>query len=249
MSRKLIVGLGNPGPEYSLTRHNVGFLVVECLSDSEFLKAALAHAKTLPFSPEAKQNYKSPRNDLGRNGSSSQFKLVREHQAEIAVLPQFNLLIAKPVTYMNCSGEAVQKILHYFKIELENLLVVHDDVSLPLGKLRLQNGGGAGGQHGIESIIARLGGKTDFHRLKVGVGPDPGGATRANYVLSTVPAVDRALFADSIASAAEAAAAWLQGGLRITMNAYNGLEIGVPAALQEKRARDQQAREEKERKQ
>jgi PTH1 family peptidyl-tRNA hydrolase len=93
-------------------------------------------------------------------------------------------IFAMPTTFMNNSGRAVQKLMQFYKIASEDILVVHDDVSLDLGKLRFSFDRGAGGQHGVEDIIEKLGGSKSFHRLRIGVGPDPGGEERADYVLS-----------------------------------------------------------------
>jgi peptidyl-tRNA hydrolase, PTH1 family len=136
-----------------------------------------------------------------------------------------SVVLAKPLTYMNLSGRAVQSILHWYKIPVENCIIVHDDVSLPLGKIRFQQGGGAGGQHGIESIIEMLGGNKGFDRLKFGVGPDPGGDRRADYVLSPVPQSDQELREQVIATAAEGLLLWLRSGLKIASNKYNGMDL------------------------
>ena len=135
-----------------------------------------------------------------------------------------DLVLLKPHTYMNLSGKAVQATLHWFKIEAGCLLVAHDDVSLPLGVIRFQRGGGAGGQHGVESILASLPGAS-FDRLKIGVGPDPGGARRADYVLSAPPAEDLPLYAAVIEKAAEGVTAWIRDGMSIAMNKYNGVNL------------------------
>ena len=93
------------------------------------------------------------------------------------------LIFAKPQSFMNNSGKSIAKIMNFYKLTSKNLLLIHDDVSLDLGKLKLSINRGAGGQHGVEDTIAQIGSK-DFARLKYGVGPDPGGAQRAQYVLS-----------------------------------------------------------------
>jgi PTH1 family peptidyl-tRNA hydrolase len=197
---RLIVGLGNPGHEFELTRHNAGFQVLDALgtvSGGEWRAAKNLLSATIK----------------GRIGS---------HE----------VLLAKPLTYMNLSGRAVQAILSWYKLSLSDVIVVHDDVSINHGRLRIQSGGGAGGQHGIESIIAEMGGKKDFARIKFGVGPDPGGANRANYVLRRFPECDRELHQRCIDTARDAIIDLLDGGLTKTMNKYNGLLIGVPVHLQ-----------------
>ncbi len=135
------------------------------------------------------------------------------------------LLLVKPLTYMNDSGYAVQAVVSWYKIDLASSLVIHDDVSLPLGRLRLQHNGGAGGQHGVESIIEHNHGKKIFDRLKIGVGPDPGGDIRADYVLSSVPDKDMELFKTAINKGAEAALYWLNNGVEKAMSQINGIDL------------------------
>ncbi len=138
-----------------------------------------------------------------------------------------DIVLVKPITYMNLSGEAVGAVVRWFKVDLKNLIVVHDDVSLPLGKLRVQKGGGAGGQHGIESIIQLLG-QNNFDRIKVGVGPDPGGELRAHFVLSAVKPEDAKLWDDSLDLAKKAVRTWLKEGADVTANRYNGKNLAEP---------------------
>jgi PTH1 family peptidyl-tRNA hydrolase len=135
------------------------------------------------------------------------------------------VLLAKPTTYMNLSGQAFQAITHWYKLELDQCIVVHDDVALPLGRLRYQKGGGAGGQHGIESIIRMMGGNKGFDRLKFGVGPDPGGDRRADYVLSSVPEADRELKDKMIALATESLHLWLREGATVASNKFNATDL------------------------
>lgn len=135
-----------------------------------------------------------------------------------------SLLLVQPTTYMNLSGQCVQAVLNWYKVPLEELLIVHDDVSLSLGKVRLQSGGGAGGQHGIESVIETLAGLRQFDRLKFGVGPDPGGARRADYVLSPFPSHLADLYATMVSVAAQAVLHWAKFGMRETMSKFNGMD-------------------------
>ena len=102
---------------------------------------------------------------------------------------------------MNDSGKAVMAIKQFYKIVLKDCLIIHDDVAFPLGRIRLQKDGGAGGQHGVESIIEHLGGEKDFNRLKIGIGPDPGGNVRHNYVLQKFSAEDRLILTKVIETA------------------------------------------------
>ncbi|HEY9773274.1 MAG TPA: aminoacyl-tRNA hydrolase [Planktothrix sp.] len=143
-------------------------------------------------------------------------------------------LLVKPLTYMNLSGESVQSVLSYFKVEsMSDMLVIHDDVSLPLGRIRAQKGGGAGGQHGVESIMRMLSGSKDFHRLKFGVGPDPGGQWRADFVLSQFEPEDVELYEIVIGKSCDAALTWIRAGIQETMNHFNGVVFGLPKCMQE----------------
>lgn len=136
-----------------------------------------------------------------------------------------DVLLIKPTTFMNDSGKAVQAVLNWYKIAPSELLVVHDEVAIPLGRLRIQKNGGAGGHHGIESIMSHLGGFKDFERVRVGVGPDPGGDVRARYLLSALPPDDRDVYIRCIDTAAEAVRTVLNRGVTETMNKYNGLQL------------------------
>lgn len=139
-----------------------------------------------------------------------------------------DVVFLKPQTYMNESGRAVSAVIRWFKLKVNDVLIVHDDVSIPLGRIRLQKHGGAGGQHGVESIIDSLGGVKEFDRIKVGVGPDPGGDLRARYVLSRVPEKDRELFAKSMEMSAQAVREWLEFGPDVAANHFNGRNLAAP---------------------
>lgn len=130
---KLIVGLGNPGVEYSKNRHNTGFIIA---------------------------NEIAAKNSLSWENSS-------KFDAEIAVSKDF--ILVKPQTYMNKSGEAVSKILNFYKIDIEDLLVIHDDVDLQFGEIKKQLGASSAGHKGVESIIEKLSSQ-EFWRIRVGVG-------------------------------------------------------------------------------
>jgi PTH1 family peptidyl-tRNA hydrolase len=192
---KVIVGLGNPGSEYELTRHNAGFQVMRRLSTM----------------------------------TGGEWKIVKNLPAAVVKgrIGSHEVVLAMPQTFMNLSGHAAVAILHWFKVSPQDMLVVHDDVSLNLGRLRFQQAGSAGGQHGIESIIQQLGGLKDFDRLKFGVGPDPGGAKRANYVLGKVSQTDWWLYEKSIHAAADAVCIYLDKGMLSAMNSINGSIVGM----------------------
>jgi peptidyl-tRNA hydrolase, PTH1 family len=193
---KLIVGLGNPEPQYALTRHNAGFWVVDALATA----------------------------------SGSTFELSKDLQARITKtsIGGESVVLVKPVTYMNNSGRAVQAVLHWYKVAPQDMLVVYDEVAIPFGKIRWQHSGGAGGHHGIESIMQMLGGTREFDRLRFGAGPDPGGDRRADFVLSILPAADMPIRDKVINMCRESIILWLRQGMQSAANKYNGLDLRPP---------------------
>ncbi len=134
------------------------------------------------------------------------------------------LIIAKPLTYMNDSGSAVSSLLHYFKVPLERLLVIHDDLDLPLGVLRLRPGGGSAGQRGMQSITEKLGSNA-FPRLRFGIGRPPGRMDPADYVLENFSASEQELLKMTLDQATAAVQTFIRDGLEKAMNQYNG-EVG-----------------------
>jgi PTH1 family peptidyl-tRNA hydrolase len=131
------------------------------------------------------------------------------------------VLLAKPQTYMNLSGDAVQSLAHFYRLPLENLLVAHDDLDLPFGTLRLRPGGGHGGQKGVASAIERLGSR-DFARLRIGIGHPPGRTDPADYVLQDFAAADRDQLAAILDRSSEAVLTFITDGLDAAMNRFNG---------------------------
>jgi PTH1 family peptidyl-tRNA hydrolase len=130
-------------------------------------------------------------------------------------------ILAKPQTYMNLSGQAVQGLMHFYKLPLENLLVVHDDLDLPFGTLRMRPGGGPGGQKGVASIIQQLG-TEEFARLRLGIDRPPGVMDPADYVLQDFSAGDLISLSNLLDRAADAATTWVLDGLDLAMNKFNG---------------------------
>jgi PTH1 family peptidyl-tRNA hydrolase len=182
---RLVVGLGNPGPEYESTRHNVGFRVVELLARREGLLFRTASAL---------DGYPGRRN----------FQWARSHDPDA--------LLVKPTTFMNRSGEAVAPLLDWIGRtgeEASNLIVVYDDLDLPPAALRIRPHGGAGGQNGMRSIIDSLG--TDrYPRLRVGIGRPRTDAAR--HVLERFTPQEEEDIAISVAEAADALFFWLRTG-------------------------------------
>jgi PTH1 family peptidyl-tRNA hydrolase len=131
------------------------------------------------------------------------------------------VLLAKPQTYMNLSGQSVGSLVKFYKISLERLIVAHDDVDLPFGTLRLRPSGGSAGQKGVASIIERLG-TPDFPRLRIGVGRPPGNQLAAAYVLDTFEGPEAEFLPSLLDRAAEAAVTFVTEGLDAAMNKFNG---------------------------
>jgi PTH1 family peptidyl-tRNA hydrolase len=184
---KVIVGLGNPGPEYAGNRHNMGFAVIDALADKFRADVTARAHKAL----------------VGR-----------------ARLAGVEALLVKPHTYMNLSGNAVAPILSEMKAGPDDLIVVHDDIDLPLGSIRIRKSGGAGGQNGVASIMGSLG--TDrFIRVKLGVGRPPSGVDPADHVLSCFTADELLVAREVAARAVEAIMAVLKEGPDRAMNRFN----------------------------
>ena len=191
---KIIVGLGNPGVHYQWTRHNVGFRVVDQLSEVQRIPICFRRFKA---------NY-----GIGRIHSQ-------------------DVVLVKPLTFMNLSGEAVRKIANTFSVEKEDLIVVHDDLDLALGRLRVKRKGGDGGHQGVRSIIEAMGGNT-FLRLKVGIGRPPRGVDPADYVLSSFEEEDELEIRSTLSKAAETVEVILSEGVDA---AVNQLQKKVPTLL------------------
>ncbi len=189
----IIIGLGNPGKEYENTRHNIGFMVVEEVAQRIGILELKVKSKQLAFMGEG---------------------VVEGHK----------VILAEPNTYMNNSGIAAAAILNWHKIDskhlTDHLIVIHDDVDLLPGDVRIKQGGGAGGHHGIESVIAHTGG-ANFVRIRVGIGRETITGDVSNYVLGNINEAERKVLAPAIVRAADAALAIVTHGLPSAMNRFN----------------------------
>ena len=136
------------------------------------------------------------------------------------------LILAKPQTYMNLSGQSIQGLARFYKLPLENMIVAHDDLDLPFGAIRIRPGGGPGGQKGVASAIERLGTK-DFRRLRIGIGRPPGRMDPAAYVLQDFARSDLILLSEILDHTADAVLTFVTEGLNAAMNKFNG-EIQNP---------------------
>lgn len=189
-----MVGLGNPGPTYARTRHNVGFWAVDDLADrlgASFTlasrhSAAVASA-TLPAAPG---------------------------------VDAIKLLLVKPTTYMNESGRAVRAVAAFHKIDPSHVIAVHDELDLDPGQLRIKHGGGDNGHNGLKSMRAHLG-TGDFTRVRVGIGRPAGRQPAADWVLATLKATDAEAMRVDAAVAADAVESFVRNGLDLTQNRFN----------------------------
>jgi PTH1 family peptidyl-tRNA hydrolase len=138
-----------------------------------------------------------------------------------AVFEERRIILAKPQTFMNLSGQSVQGLLHFYKLPLENLLIAHDDLDLPLGTIRIRPDGRSAGQKGMTSTIDRLG-TDEFPRLRLGIGRPPGQMQAPDFVLQNFSEIELTVINETLNRAVEAGLAWVTGGLDAAMNKYNG---------------------------
>jgi PTH1 family peptidyl-tRNA hydrolase len=148
-------------------------------------------------------------------------KLQSKALVTIAAFEDRKLILAKPQTYMNLSGQSVQGLIHFYKLPLTNVLIAHDDLDIPFGTIRLRPGGGPGGQRGMASTIEQLGTK-DFPRLRIGIGRPPGKMDPSAYVLQDFNREEMKSLSEIIDRAADAALEFIVSGLDKAMNKYNG---------------------------
>ena len=191
----LIVGLGNPGPEYARNRHNVGFRAV----------------------------------DLFAQAHQMAFRRI-QHQALLAEgrLAGQRVILAKPQTFMNLSGRSVRPLVSSYRVPLNWLLVVYDDMDLPLGAIRLRPRGSPGGHNGMKSIVQALG-TTEFPRLRIGIGRPPGQMDPADYVLQDFRPDEEEILEGVLHRAVQAMRTFIEEGLEAAMNRFNTQPATRPA--------------------
>jgi len=190
---RLIVGLGNPGEAYRLTRHNIGFMVVDRLAyrhrilvDKRRLKAVFG---------------------LGRVDGRP-------------------VILAKPMTFMNLSGPAVRNLAHFFHLDAKDLLVIHDDIDLVFGKIKIKQKGGDGGHNGLKSLIEAFGSGV-FARVRIGIGRPDTKVEVKGYVLNRFDAQQEAVLDEVITMAQDAVETILLKGLTEGMNRFSRKEVGL----------------------
>jgi PTH1 family peptidyl-tRNA hydrolase len=147
----------------------------------------------------------------------------KERKAVVAtgLIRDRKVVLAKPQTYMNLSGEAVRALVDFYKVEVPRILIVADDLDIPLGTVRLRKFGSAGGQNGVKSVIQHLG-TQEFNRLRFGIGRPPGKMQAKDYVLGVFKGDDAILAAEVIDRAANAVETWLTDGIELAMTRHNG---------------------------
>jgi PTH1 family peptidyl-tRNA hydrolase len=187
----LVVGLGNPGREYAGHRHNVGFLVADLL-------AARVGAK---FGRSKRAHAEVAEGRLGYGGPK--------------------LILAKPLTYMNLSGGAVSQLTQFFKVPVDNIVAVHDELDVPYGQVRVKRGGGEGGHNGLRSMSKSLGTK-DYARVRFGIGRPPGRQDPADFVLSDFGSAERKELDFLVDRAADVVEAVVLEGVEWAQNKYHG---------------------------
>ena len=181
----LVVGLGNPGPQYAKTRHNVGFMVADLLAD--------------------------------RIGAA--FKVHKRSGADVVTgrLAHRPVVLAKPRTFMNESGRQVGPLAKFYSVSPADVVVIHDDLDLDFGLIRLKTGGGEGGHNGLRSVANALGTK-DFQRVRIGIGRPPGRKDPAAFVLEPFTAAERADVPALCEQAADATELLIDLGLEAAQN-------------------------------
>jgi peptidyl-tRNA hydrolase, PTH1 family len=181
----LVVGLGNPGPNYAHTRHNLGFMVADLLA--------------------------------GRIGSA--FKVHKKSGAEIVTgrLAGRSVVVAKPRTYMNESGRHIGPLAKFYSVAPADVVVIHDELDIDFGRIRLKFGGGVAGHNGLKSVAAALG-TNDFHRVRVGIGRPPGRKSTVTYVLENFTATERPEVPTICEQAADATELLIAQGLEPAQN-------------------------------
>ncbi|EEF61299.1 aminoacyl-tRNA hydrolase [Pedosphaera parvula] len=187
---RLIVGLGNPGSKYALTRHNVGFRLVECLA--ERWKASWV----------AEKKFDAMLARTERNGE--------------------RILLCKPQTFMNASGETVGAMASFYRLPLPQLVVAVDDADLPFGQIRMRANGSSGGHHGLESIEKHLGTR-EFARLRLGIGRAADDRREiTDYVLAPFSGAEAKTVDKVLNTASDQIECWLDGGIQKAMSQFNG---------------------------
>lgn len=192
---RMIAGLGNPGEEYAQTRHNAGFKAIDELAR------------------QANVTY-------WKNQAGAEVASIKVNDAE-AEGGKREVILVKPQSYMNTSGGPISKLCAQYKVSIEELLVIHDELDIPAGDVRIKVGGGHAGHNGLRSIIDKMGSR-DFSRVRVGIGNPPGRMPVADFVLKQLRSREAEEFDETTVRAAEAAATALTRGVIFARDHVNG---------------------------
>jgi PTH1 family peptidyl-tRNA hydrolase len=184
----IIIGLGNPGREYEMTRHNIGFLVIDRLAERWSVDVN-------------KYKFKA---------------LLGEYRK-----PHEKIVLIKPQTFMNLSGNAVRSFYQFYKAPLTQVMVIFDDLDLPFGNIRIRKSGGSSGQKGMKSIIEQLG-TEEFPRIRVGLGRPPGKMNSADFILNKFKTTEKKDLEFILDKCVDVVECFIENGLDTTMNRYNG---------------------------
>ena len=192
---RMIAGLGNPGEEYAQTRHNAGFKAIDELAR------------------QANVTY-------WKNQAGAEVASIKVNDAE-AEGGKREVILVKPQSFMNTSGGPISKLCAQYKVSVEELLVIHDELDIPAGDVRIKVGGGHAGHNGLRSIIDKMGSR-DFSRVRVGIGNPPGRMPVADFVLKQLRSREAEDFDETTVRAAEAAATALTRGVIFARDHVNG---------------------------
>lgn len=196
----LVVGLGNPGPQYAATRHNVGFWVIDALARRAGERLS-RHKRAVALTSQVR---------IGGPGPAGA-----------------PAVLVEPQSFMNDSGGPVKALMSFYDVDVSHLVVAHDELDLPLGRLRVKQGGGDNGHNGLRSIRAALG-SGDFLRVRLGIGRPPGRQDPAAFVLKSFSTGERSEAEVMAEEAADAIDVLVTRGLAAAQNAFNGAETTGP---------------------
>lgn len=196
----LVVGLGNPGSQYEKTRHNAGFMAIEAMGQH--------------WGIAGKQEKKFE-------------AMVGKGLVPLPNGETHTVILAQPLTFMNLSGKSVAAIMQFYKVPVHQLLVIVDDIALPVGKLRYRAKGSAGGHNGLKSVQQCLGNLQNYARLRLGVGAPPSSAQQVGHVLGKFTADDMIVLEKVLHESISAVECWMSDGDDATMTRFNGLDFGA----------------------
>lgn len=197
---KIVVGLGNPGPEYVGTRHNIGFETLDYLA----VQLGWVYGDN-GFNRQARTKF----NGLALDGNLTLPSGASE-----------KVLLLKPVTFMNLSGKSVQAAMAFYQATPADIMVILDDLALPCGRIRLRPGGSDGGHNGLKDIQRALG-TNQYPRLRLGIDPPPQFVPQRDYVLGKFTGTQRSLLKPAVERAASAIRCWIDNGIELAMNRFN----------------------------